>query len=461
MLAAVLVAVLLIGGASGRHLGLLARDRRGARRRGGPLRGPQELPAGPADLVRQQSRPAQRGPAAARRPAPTSTTWPSRRSPSATAASFGKGIGNGTQTNLSYVPEQRTDFIFTAVGEQVGLVGSGLLLLLFAIVIWRTWRAATLSRDLVGTLICVGRAGHARVPGLREHRHDHGHHARRRHPAAAHELRGLGGDRHLRRHRAGRSTSACAASPDTALGCRAAGRRGRRRGPRYTGQGHDVAVAPDRADPRPRPEAGPLHRLRGRCRRAGLAGRQGRLAADLPRRLRDRPAQPGPADPLRADQRAPRRPGRALLRPVDRHGGGAAPAGPAAVLGRQPPAGRRVRPAGLQPVGRAGLHQPAQLRGPGRRAGPGGRARPRAPAGGGRRPLHLQPRAAGRLRGLLRHRRRRGSGRGNHRRRAGLEGRGAHARVPPAVAPRPGPAARACTCPPATTWPTTGPAWWR
>jgi rod shape determining protein RodA len=68
----------------------------------------------------------------------------------------GKGIGKGSQTNLSYVPEQRTDFIFTAVGEQVGLVGSGLLLLLFAIVVWRTWRAATLSRDLVGTLICVG-----------------------------------------------------------------------------------------------------------------------------------------------------------------------------------------------------------------------------------------------------------------------------------------------------------------
>ncbi|MGH9055024.1 MAG: rod shape-determining protein RodA [Acidimicrobiales bacterium] len=69
---------------------------------------------------------------------------------------LGKGIGKGTQTNLSYVPEQRTDFIFTAVGEQVGLVGSSLLLALFAIVMWRTWRAATLSRDQVGTLICVG-----------------------------------------------------------------------------------------------------------------------------------------------------------------------------------------------------------------------------------------------------------------------------------------------------------------
>jgi rod shape determining protein RodA len=68
----------------------------------------------------------------------------------------GKGIGKGTQTNLSYVPEQRTDFIFTAVGEQVGLIGSGLLLALFLLVVWRTWRAASLARDLTGTLICVG-----------------------------------------------------------------------------------------------------------------------------------------------------------------------------------------------------------------------------------------------------------------------------------------------------------------
>ncbi|MGH9150322.1 MAG: rod shape-determining protein RodA [Acidimicrobiales bacterium] len=68
----------------------------------------------------------------------------------------GKGLFNGSQTNLSYVPEQHTDFIFTAVGEQLGLVGSGLLLALFGVVVWRTWRAATLSRDVAGTLICAG-----------------------------------------------------------------------------------------------------------------------------------------------------------------------------------------------------------------------------------------------------------------------------------------------------------------
>jgi len=68
----------------------------------------------------------------------------------------GKGLFHGTQTNLSYVPEQHTDFIFTAVGEQLGFAGSALLLLLFGFVVWRIWRAAMLARDRTGTLICVG-----------------------------------------------------------------------------------------------------------------------------------------------------------------------------------------------------------------------------------------------------------------------------------------------------------------
>jgi rod shape determining protein RodA len=68
----------------------------------------------------------------------------------------GKGLGKGPQTNLSYVPEQHTDFIFTVVGEELGFFGSSLLLVLFGIVVWRTWRAAALSKDLFGTLVCVG-----------------------------------------------------------------------------------------------------------------------------------------------------------------------------------------------------------------------------------------------------------------------------------------------------------------
>lgn len=69
---------------------------------------------------------------------------------------LGQGIGKGSQTNLSEVPAQSTDFIFSAAGEQVGLVGCALLLGLFLIVVWRTWRAAALSRDLFGTMLCVG-----------------------------------------------------------------------------------------------------------------------------------------------------------------------------------------------------------------------------------------------------------------------------------------------------------------
>jgi rod shape determining protein RodA len=68
----------------------------------------------------------------------------------------GKGLYKGYLTNLSYVPNQSTDFIFTAVAEQFGFVGSALLLALFGLIVWRSWRAAVVSRDLAGTLICVG-----------------------------------------------------------------------------------------------------------------------------------------------------------------------------------------------------------------------------------------------------------------------------------------------------------------
>lgn len=68
----------------------------------------------------------------------------------------GKGLFNGPQTRLEIVPEQRTDFIFTAVGEQLGFVGSGALLAVLAAIVWRVWRAAQLARDDFGLLICTG-----------------------------------------------------------------------------------------------------------------------------------------------------------------------------------------------------------------------------------------------------------------------------------------------------------------
>ncbi|HEX4539686.1 MAG TPA: rod shape-determining protein RodA [Acidimicrobiales bacterium] len=71
----------------------------------------------------------------------------------------GKGLFNGSQTNLNYVPEQQTDFIFTAVGEQLGFLGAASLLALFGIIIWRVLRAAQTARDTFGTLLCGGVLG--------------------------------------------------------------------------------------------------------------------------------------------------------------------------------------------------------------------------------------------------------------------------------------------------------------
>jgi rod shape determining protein RodA len=69
---------------------------------------------------------------------------------------LGTGIGHGAQTNLGYVPEQQTDFIFSAVGEQLGFVGGAGLLALLGVVAWRIQRAAGASRDVFGRLVCTG-----------------------------------------------------------------------------------------------------------------------------------------------------------------------------------------------------------------------------------------------------------------------------------------------------------------
>jgi len=68
----------------------------------------------------------------------------------------GAGLFAGTQTKLSYVPEQHTDFIFTVVGEELGFAGGAMLLALFALMVWRIWRIALLASDFFGTLLCIG-----------------------------------------------------------------------------------------------------------------------------------------------------------------------------------------------------------------------------------------------------------------------------------------------------------------
>jgi rod shape determining protein RodA len=69
---------------------------------------------------------------------------------------FGRGLFQGNQTNLSFVPEQSTDFIFTAIGEQLGFVGATVVIGLFAVIAWRLLVAAANGRDRFSQLVAIG-----------------------------------------------------------------------------------------------------------------------------------------------------------------------------------------------------------------------------------------------------------------------------------------------------------------
>jgi len=68
----------------------------------------------------------------------------------------GEGLFSGSQTRLAYVPEQHTDFVFTVVGEELGLVGGATVLALFALLAGRIWRAAWRATDPFAALCCAG-----------------------------------------------------------------------------------------------------------------------------------------------------------------------------------------------------------------------------------------------------------------------------------------------------------------
>ncbi|RYD01764.1 hypothetical protein N752_28320 [Desulforamulus aquiferis] len=68
----------------------------------------------------------------------------------------GKGIYNGSQNQLNFLPEQHTDFIFSVVGEEMGFIGVTLLLILFFILLYRGIRIASQAKDLNGALLATG-----------------------------------------------------------------------------------------------------------------------------------------------------------------------------------------------------------------------------------------------------------------------------------------------------------------
>ena len=68
----------------------------------------------------------------------------------------GKGWGEGTQTQLSFLPEQHTDFVFSVWAEEWGLLGGILLIVLYAVILLSIVSAARETRDRFGALICIG-----------------------------------------------------------------------------------------------------------------------------------------------------------------------------------------------------------------------------------------------------------------------------------------------------------------
>ncbi len=68
----------------------------------------------------------------------------------------GTGLFKGVQTDLGYVPIQYADFIFSAIGEQLGFIGSAVVLALYGLVAFRVFRAVQTARDELGRLICAG-----------------------------------------------------------------------------------------------------------------------------------------------------------------------------------------------------------------------------------------------------------------------------------------------------------------
>jgi len=69
---------------------------------------------------------------------------------------IGTGLFNGPQTNGRFVPEQQTDFIFTVAGEELGFLGSGLIIFLLFLILMRAFAIARRSNDPYGTLVCTG-----------------------------------------------------------------------------------------------------------------------------------------------------------------------------------------------------------------------------------------------------------------------------------------------------------------
>ena len=68
----------------------------------------------------------------------------------------GKGLGQGTQSVLSLLPEHHTDFIFATISEEFGFIGALLIIILFILLIWRGITLSLRAKDKFGMLLGIG-----------------------------------------------------------------------------------------------------------------------------------------------------------------------------------------------------------------------------------------------------------------------------------------------------------------
>ncbi len=72
---------------------------------------------------------------------------------------LGRGVGFGSQTQLKFLPEAQTDFIFAVIAEERGFLGTGLVLVLFGLIIYRSLNILPKVKDDFGSLVVVGGVG--------------------------------------------------------------------------------------------------------------------------------------------------------------------------------------------------------------------------------------------------------------------------------------------------------------
>lgn len=84
---------------------------------------------------------------------------------------FGMGLFKGTQTHLGFLYPKTTDFIFSMIGEELGFITCGLIIVIYVILITKAINIAKTARDELGSYIAIGIARHLFIPCCRKYRY--------------------------------------------------------------------------------------------------------------------------------------------------------------------------------------------------------------------------------------------------------------------------------------------------